>query len=57
MYSLEVYVKSFVGQKGGSLEPLEPPPPAYGPVHAVKFCLLAFEKHSFGLNMVSEATS
>ena len=36
--------------------PLEPPLP-YGPIHAVKFCLLAFEEHSFSLNMVSEATS
>ena len=30
MYSLEVYIKSFGGQKGGSLEPPRTPP-AYGP--------------------------
>ena len=30
MYSLEVYIKSFGGQKGGSSEPPRTPP-AYGP--------------------------
>ena len=30
MYILEVYIKSFGGQKGGSLEPPRTPP-AYGP--------------------------
>ena len=30
MCSLEVYIKSFGGQKGGSLEPPQTPP-AYGP--------------------------
>ena len=32
MYSLEVYIKSFGGQKGGSLEPPRTPP-AYGPAN------------------------
>ena len=36
MYILEVYIKSFVGQKGGSLEPPRTPP-AYGPELAISF--------------------
>ena len=34
MYSLEVYIKSFGGEKGGSSEPPRTPP-AYGPAQYV----------------------
>ena len=39
MCSLEVYIKSFGGQKGGSLEPPRTPP-AYGPGLSMHLTLL-----------------
>ena len=50
MCSLEVYIKSFGGQKGGSLEPPRTPP-AYGPAYQRNECTYKLVFHLSSLNI------
>ena len=55
MYFLEVYIKSFGGQKGGSLEPPRTPP-AYGPVYNESDTLIMSENAGYHTQVSSTSS-